>query len=186
MTLGVITVKQFGDRRWQIRELVPVDKLLAIEKIGDDLSRSNSGIQNAFKYWQERKRKGRVRTDDFKLGPMESATTLLIDVTPENPYNYKFLVKRDLCFKWLQDRRLAEFPYSDIIRWCSTEYHSCKSSAEPVGYHISHDLNGFKRDYLRLLLPLTDQSGHVSALACVSRHLDSPILAGLPPSTLPG
>ena len=182
MTLRAFTMTQLGDQGWQKRIQMPVDKLLEIEQIGEQVCHSKSGIQKAFEYWLENSSDG-AGLDGFNLAPIEDGAISLIDVTPDSPYHYRFSVKFAKYIRCMEDKRLAEFPYSDIIRSCSNEYYWCKVNAEPVGHHISHDLKGFRRDYLRLLLPLRDRSGRVSALACVSRHLDSPTPGGSLPST---
>lgn len=186
MTLRAFTMTQMGEQGWQKRQQMPVDKLLEIEQIGEKLCQSTSAIQKAYSYWQSENRGGRTSLEDFKLAPVDDGAFLLIDVTPESPYHYRFSVKRDVYFRWMEEKRLAEFPYPDIIRFCGNEYYSCKTAAEPFGHHISHDLKGFRREYLRLLLPLTDRSGRVSALACVSRHLESPTPVESTPSTRQG
>jgi len=184
MTLREFTIKQFGERGWQQRVRFPVDKLLAVEKVMQwGGGRTDSGIQNAFKYWLNKKHGGRVRLDEYEWEPDDDVVTTLIDVSPPNPFHYRFKSHHLKYFRWMMEKPLAEFPHREIMNACSLEYHSCKADAEPVGHHISHDLNGFRRDYVRLLLPLTDSSGHVSALACVSRHLHSTTPAGSPPST---
>jgi hypothetical protein len=185
MSLKVFTVKQFGDGRWQARVRFPVERLLSIEQLSQRLGGAATGIQRAYEYWQQRKRGARVRADDYELEASDDVSTSLIDVTPESPLQYRFTSTQFKIVRWMADRRLAEFPHSDIVHACSTEYLSCKAAAEPVGHHISHDLNGFRRDYLRLLLPLTDRMGRVSALVCVSRHLDLPARDGSSPS-IPG
>lgn len=187
MTLHAFTVKQFGGRGWQQRARFPVDKLLAIEQVNRRVGgRTESGIQNAYNYWQSKRRAGRVRLDDYEWEPDGDVVTTLIDVSPWSPFRYRFRSHHLKYFRWMTDKPLAEFPHREIINACSLEYHSCKADAQPVAHHISHDLAGFRRDYLRLLLPLTDRSGHVSTLACVSRHLDSTAPAGSPPSTRGG
>lgn len=186
MTLHMLTVKLFGVGRWQKRVQLPVDKLLTIEQISQRFGRTASGIQTAFEYWRDKKRGGRVCLDEYEWEPADDVATTLIDVSPSNPLHYRFTSTHFRYFPWMTDKRLAEFPHREIATACGIEYHWCKAGGEPVSHHISHDLNGFRRDYVRLLLPLTDRSGHVSALACISRHLDSPIPAGLPPSTPDG
>ena len=183
MTVHGLTMTHFGGQGWQKRVQMPVDRLIAIEEIGERMHHSMSAIQKAFRHWQDRTEKGRVRIDNFQMAPADDSAFLLIDVTPESPYHYRFSVKRDKYFRWLEEKRLAEFPYSEIIRSCTNEYYTCKMTGDPVGHHITHDLNGFKRDYLRLLLPLADQRGRVAALACVSRHLDYQAPDELRPST---
>ncbi len=185
MSLDVFTVKQFGEKRWQTRVCFPAGKLLAIESLNQRLAGRATGIQRAYEYWQQRKRGAYVRVDDYELEAGDDVSTSLIDVTPESPFHYRFTSTQFKIVRWMADRRLAEFPHRDIVRACSTEYLACKAASEPVGHHISHDLNGFRRDYLRLLLPLTDRMGRVSALVCVSRHLDSLAHAGPSPS-IPG
>ena len=186
MSLEVFTVKQFGEKRWQTRVRFPVARLLAIESLNQRLGGAATGIQRAYEYWQQRRRGARVADGSYELDAGDDVSTSFIDVTPESPLHYRFTSTQFKIVRWMADKRLAEFPHRDIVHACSTEYLSCKSAGEPVGHHISHDLDGFRRDYLRLLLPLTDRTGRVSALVCVSRHLDSPAPAGSSPSTLGG
>lgn len=183
MTLPVLTVKQFGERRWQERVQFSADSLLAIEQINQQLGVNSAGIQRALQYWKDKRRVGRVRLRDFEWEPNADVSTSLIDVSSDNPFDYSFVAHNLKFFNWMMGKRLADFPYREIVDACGAEYYSCKDAAEPVGHHIAHDLDGFKRDYLRLLLPLTDRSGRVTALACVSRHLDSPTPAESLPST---
>ena len=185
MSLKVFTVKQVGENRWLTRARFPVDKLLAIEQLNQRLGGAATGIQRAYEYWQQRKRGAGVEADSYELEPGDDVATSLIDVTPESPLQYRFTSTQFKIVRWMADRRLDEFPHRDIVNACSAEYLSCKAAAEPVGHHISHDLDGFRRDYLRLLLPLTDRMGRVSALVCVSRHLDSPAPAESSPA-IPG
>lgn len=185
MTLDVFTIKQFGDHCWQTRVRLPVERLLAIEQLNQRLGGVATGIQRAFTYWQQRRRGAGVRADEYELETGDDVSTSLIDVTPESPFQYRFTSTQFKIVRWMADRRLVEFPHRDIVHACSTEYLACKAGAEPVGHHISHDLQGFRRDYLRLLLPLTDRTGRVSALVCVSRHLDSPAPGESSPS-IPG
>lgn len=186
MSLKVFTIKQFGEQCWQTRVRLPVDKLLAIEHLNQRLGGVASGIQRAYEYWQQRRRGACIETGDYELEPGDDVSTSFIDVTPESPLQYRFTSTQFKIVRWMADRRLSEFPHRDIVHACSAEYLSCKAAVEPVGHHISHDLQGFRRDYLRLLLPLTDRMGRVSALVCVSRHLDSPTLAEPFPATQGG
>jgi hypothetical protein len=186
MTLRSFTIRQFGERRWQKRVQLSVDKLLAVELINEQYSRTKSGIQKAFEYWRDKKQRGRLTLEGYEWGPGDDVVTTLIDVSPSSPFHYRFMSHNLKYFRWMTDRRLTDFPHREIVDACALEYHACKAAAEPAAHHISHDLNGFRRDYLRLLLPLTDRWGRVSALACVSQHLDSPVPAGSPPSTPAG
>lgn len=173
MTLSAYTVKRFGTQGWQKRVRFPVDKLLAIEQVNQRFGQTASGIEIAFEYWREKQVGGRVQLDDYEWEPSEDVATTLVDVSAESPFQYRFTSHHLKYFRWMTEKRLSEFPHREIITACGIEYHSCKADATPVGHHISHDLSGFKRDYLRLLLPLTDPTGRVSSLLCVSRHLDS-------------
>ena len=174
MTLHGFTVKQFGMQRWQQRVQLQVDRLLDIEEISRRLGGKASGIQKAFECWRDKRRHGRVGLDDYDWLPADDVVTTHIDVSPENPFHYRFTSHHLKYFPWMTGRRLADFPHREIVRACGVEYVSCKANGEPVAHHITHDLNGFRREYVRLLLPLTSPAGDVSALVCVSRHLDSP------------
>jgi len=171
------TITQFGKNRWVRRAQLPVDKLLAAEALNQRFGGTVSGIQRAFEYWRDRQRNGHTMLADFELETGDEVATTLIDVMPTSPLHYRFMSTHFKYFRWMADKQLSDFPHREIIEACCIEYLSCKTGMFPVAHHISHDLNGFSRDYVRLLLPLTDQAGRVSALACVSRHLDSPVPA---------
>jgi len=174
MSLGNFNVVHFGTDRWVRRVQLSVDKLLVTELTNQRFGGTVSGIQRAFEYWRDKQYNGRVTLANFELESGDDVATTLIDVMPSSPLHYRFMSTRFKYFRWMADKQLSDFPHREIIEACSIEYLSCKAGTMPVAHHISHDLNGFSRDYVRLLLPLTDQAGQVSALACVSRHLDSP------------
>jgi len=171
------SVTQFGRKRWVRRVRLPVDKLLAAESMSLKFGGTVGGIQRAFEYWRDKRRNGSATLVDFELETGDDVATTLIDVTPTSPLHYRFMSTHFKYFRWMADKQLSDFPHREIIEACSIEYLSCKAGTVPVAHHISHDLNGFSRDYVRLLLPLTNQAGRISALACVSRHLDSPVPA---------
>lgn len=159
---------------WQRRTKLDIDKLMAMEHAVARVTRKPTSISLAFDYLQERRQAGIVRVDDFVAHEQfadSGSKITTIDVDIENPWNYRFASHKGLYFGWMNGKCLAEFPLAPVVDECAIEYFECKSAGQPVAHHIQHNLNGFSRNYLRLLLPLAGADGVPKALVSVVRHL---------------
>jgi len=159
---------------WQRRTQLDFDRLIAMEKSVAAATRTPTNISIVYDYWQSRKHAGAVRLKDFSpvrdLGEL-GVTITHVDIDVDNPWHYRFTSYKGLYFGWMNGKCLADFPLTPVIDECALEYFECKSARRPVAHHIQHDLNGFSRDYLRLLLPLAGSDGSPKALVSVGRHL---------------
>ena len=158
---------------WQRRTLLDIDKLMAMERALAAVTRMPTNINLAYAYWQQRQRVSSVQVGTFEphQRPENNSMITIIDVDVENPWHYRFASHKGRYFGWMDGKRLAEFPLAPIVDECAIEYLECKSAGRPVAHHIQHKLNGFSRNYLRLLLPLADCAGTTRALVSVVRHL---------------
>jgi hypothetical protein len=161
-----------GDR--QQRYDLGIDGLLNAESTVEWLMRTPTPLQRAYAVWEDRKRSGYVRQDDFRLTPADGISTCMMDVTAEDPARYRFTAFNVLCVQELAGKVIAEHPIPQLRSDLMCEYSICKASRQVMAYRIVHAFGNFRRDYLRLLLPLCDRTGSVTALACLSRHLAAP------------
>ncbi len=153
---------------WQERTEITVDALLEIERIGERLGQPSSNIRRAFQYWSERHTVGFVRAAQFRFEDGAS----IVDATPHDPLGFHFIHYGGVNFRQMRGKTLGEFPIQQCAHPCAGEYFECRSSNRPLAQRIQHSINGFMRDYVRLLLPLCDGSGRVTRLATVYRHIE--------------
>ena len=158
----------------QQRHDLGVDALLNVESIVEWLTRTPTPLQRAYARWESQKCNGFVRAADFELTPMAGLSTYVMDVTPDDPAHYRFTAFNVLCVRELANKVIAEHPIKQIQADLMCEYALSKTTKHAMAHRIFHIFGGFKRDYLRLLLPLCDRRGNVTALACISRHLAAP------------
>lgn len=166
--------------------------LMSMEKSFAVAARTPTNIKLVQEYWHALMTDGRVHAADFNpacdLGNPEDlgVTISHIDVDVDNPWHYRFTSYNGRYFNWMSGKCLAEFPLPPVVDDCAVEYYECKSAGRPVAHHIQHDLNGFRRDYLRLLLPLSGKDGSLTGLVSVGRHLSIPDPGELSPTIRPG
>ena len=175
------TVIRRSPEGWQRRTQLDFDKLIAMERSLVAVTRMPTNVTVVYDYWLSLRRGGIVRLKDFAprrdLGKM-GVTVTQIDVDSDNPWHYRFTSHKGVYFGWMNGKCLADFPLTPVIDECAIEYFECKSAGRPVAHHIEHELSGFRRDYLRLLLPLSGCDGSPRALVSVVRHLALQDLAG--------
>lgn len=164
----------YGNGDSQMRIRLGVDGLLETEKTVRRLTGSSTPMLQAYEGWARCKRDGFVRLEKFLLEPNDEVSTYMVDVRPDDPQEFRFLEFSVLYVQHLDGTRVSDHPIAPFRRDLAFEYLHCKTFGEPDGYRITHDFAGFKRDYLRLFLPLCDPHGIVTTLACVSRHLEVP------------
>jgi hypothetical protein len=153
---------------WQERTEISVDALLDIEAIGERLGQPPSNIRRAFDHWSAQQTAGFVRADRFHFG--DGAT--IVDATPHDPLGFHFIQYGGVNFRQMHGLTLGDFPIKQCVHPCAGEYFECRSSNRPLAQRIQHSIDGFTRDYVRLLLPLCDGVGRVTRLASVYRHLE--------------
>lgn len=186
------TVLRRSEEGWQRRTRLDFDLLMAMEEAYAAVTGAPTSVRRMQEYWRSRMVDGQVYARDFDpvhdLGTPEELdiTFSQVDVAVENPWHYRFTSYTGRYFSWMRGRCLAEFPLPPVVDDCAVEYFECKAAGRPVAHHIQHDFNGFSRDYLRLLLPLSGMNGSPMALVSVGRHLGIPDPAESSPTIHPG
>jgi hypothetical protein len=158
----------------QQRHDLGIDALLNVESMVEWLTRAPTPLQRAYAQWESLKRGGFVRAAEFELPHSAGLSTYIMDVTPDDPAQFRFTAFNVLYVRELENKVIAEHPIKQIQADLMCEYTLCKATKNAMAHRIFHIFGGFKRDYLRLLLPLSDFRGNVTALACISRHLAAP------------
>lgn len=161
-----------GDRHQRFD--IGVDGLINSETVIEWIDRKPTPVQATYASWENCKRAGHVRESDFVLGRFEGVSTCLVDVTEEDPADFRYVEANLQYVSQLAGTAVGDHPIEGIRDDLMYEYLMCKLYNRPLGYRIRHSFGGFRRDYLRLLLPLCDRHRNVTALACISRHLAAP------------
>lgn len=161
-----------GDR--QQRFDIGVDGLINSESVIEWMARKPTPVQAVYASWENCKRAGFVRERDFELGCYEGVSTCLVDVIPDDPAAFRFVDANLQYVRQLAGTVVGDHPIESVRVDLMYEYLMCKLYNRPLGYRIRHSFGGFRRDYLRLLLPLCDRHSNVTSLACISRHLAVP------------
>jgi hypothetical protein len=158
---------------------IGIEGLIAAENAGGFAS----PISEAYRKWSDLAFKGVPTAEDFPVSDFPSLSHYTVDVSCENPEGYRFNFislgaegsdRHRQLMATLSNSVVAEHPMEDIRADMMAEYTLCKYSNEPSAYRLSHTIDGFTRDYARLLLPVCDRQGNVSALVGLSRHLEAP------------
>jgi len=171
---GMAIKTRYDNGDMQQRHDLGIDALLNVESMVEWLTRTPTPLQRAYAQWESLKRDGVVRAADFELLQAPGLSTYVMDVTPEDPAHYRFTAFNVLCVRELANKVIAEHPIKHVQADLMCEYAMSKTTNSPMAHRIFHIFGGFRRDYLRLLLPLCDRRGNVTALACISRHLEAP------------
>lgn len=139
-----------------------------------------TGMFRSYWQWTARQRAlGRTPTiQEMMDGPfadeMERGTLNLIDTTPENPEGF-LLSHLSVTSQRLQSfaapKPIGELDFKMHARSLARETHTTKLTAEPHVASISQRRAGVNRAYVRLALPLTDETGRVVKIATIVRGL---------------
>lgn len=161
-----------GDRHQRFD--IGVDGLINSESVIEWIDRKPTPVQATYASWENSKQSGYVRASDFVLGGFDGVSTCFIDVTAEDPAEFRYIGENLRYVRQLAGTTVGEHPIEGFRDDLMYEYLMCKLHNRPLGYRIRHSFGGFRRDYLRLLLPLCDRNRNVTSLACISRHLAAP------------
>lgn len=175
MTSSSIIIQQrFENGDTQQRISIDIPSLMKLEDAFGWFDGRPTPLQSVYKRWEDRRRFGVVQEEDFAMKPIPGIASCKIGVETDNPSNYQFQATNLLCSNELSGRVIAEHPIEAVQADLMYEYLMCKWTGEPAAYQIRHDFGGFRRGYLRLLLPLWNRAGTVTSLACFARHLEAP------------
>lgn len=174
MTAKLILDTNYPNGDSQQRFDIGVDGLINTESVIEWLVGKPTPVQAAFAAWESRKHFGIVRESEFNLGNHDGVSTCMVDVTADDPAQFRYIAGHLQYAHQLGGKVVGEHPIESVRVDLMYEYRMCKLTKGALGYRIRHSFGGFKRDYLRLLLPLCDRNRNVTSLACISRHLAVP------------
>lgn len=161
---------------WQIRtEIAP-------ERVCIDQRETN--LAELFWYWQERSmlEDAVPSFENFRL----AGTNLpWVELEAEDPM--QFMIRNHPASLPLGDwsnTRLVEHPALMHAQSCALEYLRCKLWREPTFTHIEQKILGVYRSYVKLMVPLADETGAVTRAVYATRLLGFPVVYG--DAELPG
>lgn len=94
-----------------------------------------------------------------------------IDVTSDNPYDFVVHNHPGTVIGGRSDIVIKEYPVRMHARSCAAEYWECKTEAQPIAHYVSQEFEGVQREYVRLMIPITESSGKVRKIVYAVRHL---------------
>lgn len=155
-----------------------------IDTLVDDED-AESPITQMLEYWLNLKNGGRAapRADLFdiaKIWQMKIPDRLtIIDCSPENPEQFKPIYRANdagnipaIYGNRITGQPLGKFPCKMHARHLQREYRIAKENVHPTGLRyqrIRQKISGYRRDYMRLLLPLAGPTGAVTRLVSATR-----------------
>lgn len=137
----------------------------------------------AYRRWLSTAQNGVTTERDFRGDGLHFAPNYMIDVRADNPRAFRFNIitpagnntgRYSQHISQIMGSVVAEHPLLEMRADMMLEYDACKRSKRASAYRLMHDFNGFARDYARLLLPVCDRRGHVTALLGYARHFEVP------------
>ncbi len=132
-----------------------------------------------FDYWKSRRNEqlGLPTTDSFRpkddMPSGNSRAITLVDVTNSNPANFLFYSHPQYTkgFFDLSRRRLGDHPSLMNVKSCAADYLYCMINRQPIYHEIIQTIGSADRHYVRLALPIADNTGRVVNLAYAIRMM---------------
>lgn len=151
----------------QERLMLCIDKMLPREQ--------NNAIGQLFEYWRYKSLPDglpRVNDFDYKSALPEDVLRKICwaDVSAEDPFNF---VTRDhaklTAFQDASNHRLRDLPSRMHYRACASEYMLSIKMRKPIFHDIDQTVGSISRNYMRLMLPVADETGRVVRLVYAVR-----------------
>lgn len=159
---------------------IGIDRLMKAEGAGGF---GPTYMVDAYRRWLSVAQNGITKEQDFCGGRSHVVPNYKIDVHADNPQAFRFNIitpagndsdRYSQHVLQIMGSVVAEHPIKEMRADMMYEYDACKRSKRALAYRLTHDVNGFVRDYSRLLLPVCDRQGNVTALMGFARHLEVP------------
>jgi len=159
---------------------IGIDRLMKAECAGGF---GPTFLVDAYRRWLSAAQNGVTTEQNLYGDGLHSAANYVIDVRADNPRAFRFNIIKPAGnntgrysehVSQIMDSVVSEHPMQEMRADMMLEYDTCKRSKRASAYRLTHDVNGFVRDYVRLLLPVCDRQGHVTALLGYARHLEVP------------
>jgi hypothetical protein len=162
----------------QERRMLQIDQMLDREinhQTGKDTT-----VKALFRYWRAKCGNGRSPfADEFTpraiFNPKDTRWVSWIDVTPDNPFNFRLYDHPGAFFGNYSRTVLLHHPFKLHAARCAFEYELCKRIQQPIYHEITQTVGHYHRSYVRLLLPTVDRSGNVEKLFYATRYLTEPV-----------
>jgi len=160
-------IEESGNDR-QERLMLSFEKMFAREK--------GTALWELFNFWLGKKvgnaelPQERDFIDPNHLPKECRSATAWIEAEVEDPFN--FVVRNHPSMSaWenQSDRRLAELESAMNARSIATEYMFCKKMRQPMYYEIEQNVGSNRRHYVRLLLPVLNDTHNVTKLVYAVR-----------------
>ncbi|MEX2615824.1 MAG: hypothetical protein WD767_06995 [Alphaproteobacteria bacterium] len=156
---------------YQDRLFLSFDKMFSREK--------TSALGEIFDYWKFRRNEqvGLPTVDTFRpkdeMPSGNSRAITMVDVTYSDPANFLFFSHPQYTrgFFDLSRRRLGDHPSLMNVKSCAADYLYCMISRKPIYHEIIQTIGNANRHYVRLALPIADNSGRVVNLAYAIRMI---------------
>ena len=107
----------------------------------------------------------------------DGGTINLIDVTDENPANFRLSRTTPMAASFFRsdvtNAPISLLPFQLHARSMETEFNQLKRQARPGLFGIDQSYAGTRRSYLRLALPVADEPGKITRLVSVIRGKDT-------------
>lgn len=159
---------------------IGVDRLMRAE---DAAGTGPTYMVEAYKRWTSAAQNGFTKEQDFFADRFPFGPNFKIDVDADNPKAFRFEIimpagndsgRYTRHVSQITGSVVAEHPIKEMHADMMIEYDACKRSRLASAYRLTHNVNGFVRDYARLLLPVCDRQGKVTALMGYARHFEVP------------
>ena len=150
----------------QSRILYPLEMLAERE--------SETALGHLFQYWR-RRCDGDKPPLEHEFSPREILPPEFIgpvswlDVTPEDPLNFMFRDHVSTTLISMADKPLRAVSNRLHMTALAAEYTRCKSFRQPMYHEIDQIIDGISRQYVRLLVPVTDKKARVCRLFSATR-----------------
>lgn len=159
---------------------IGIDQLMKAEDAGGIRP---THMVKAYKRWLNVAHNGFTREQDFLADEFPFRPNFKIDVHTDNPKAFRFEIimpassdsdRYSRHVSQIMGSVVAEHPIKEMRADMMIEYDASKRSGLASAYRLTHNVNGFVRDYARMLLPVCDRRGNVTALMGYARHLEVP------------
>ena len=178
--MNVVKLERNYSGNSQLRIEIGIDRLMKAEDAGGI---GPTYMAAAYKRWLSVSHDGFTEERDFFADRLPFGPNYKIDVRADNPKAFRFEIimpagndsgryKRHV--SQITGSIVAEHPIKEMHADMMIEYDACKRSRLASAYRLTHNVNGFVRDYARLLLPVCDRQGKVTALMGYARHFEVP------------
>jgi len=101
-----------------------------------------------------------------------------VDVGTEDPMYFTMRNHPGgICGNW-DNSRFIDYPVAIHATACALEYYDCKEHKQPIYTHIHQMIQGVKREYAKLMVPIADENGNATQVFYAWRFLRYPLILG--------